>query len=400
MRPLLASALALVLIGCPGGWGTSWTPPAAPPDDVKAVVTGTNQFAIDLYHVAAATPGDVFLSPPSIAAAFGMTLAGAQGATQDELAKALRLTLPPERTPAALGSLLSVGPELAVANRLWGEQGETFLAPFLATTGSAYGAELMGVDFKQDPAGARGTINDWVEERTRGQIPELLRAGDVDAFTRLVITNAVHFEARWEEEFDADLTQDATFTLASGEEVKAPFMSRKLTTRGYQGPDFALVELPYKGGRYAMVVVVPTAHDGLPALEKALTAEALKGWLDGATQGQIAVCLPRFQLEASLDLVPVMQTLGVKDLFDPTRADLSGMTGDTAPALFVGSARHTARVKVHEEGTEAAAATVVSVHATSAAVPMVLANRPFLFLIHDRQSGLVWFVGRETDPRS
>lgn len=395
----LAAVVALALVGCPGGGGAEWTPPAAPPDDVKAAVAGTNQFAIELYRAAAAgTKGDVLLSPASVAAALGMTLAGAQGATADQLTKALRLTLPPGRTHAALGALLGAGPELAVANRLWGGQ-EAFLAPFLATTGASYGAALEQVDFANDPAGAREAINAWVADRTHDQLEELVRPEDVDALTRLVLTNAVHFKGDWQRAFEEEHTREGPFTLATGERVQTPFMWQALLTFGYQGEGFVLVELPYKGARYAMVVIVPAAHDGLPALERALTADALTAWLDGAQAREIAVSLPRFTLEASLDLTSVLGALGVKDVFDPIKADLSGMTGKK-DALHLAAARHAARIEVDEAGTRVTAASSHAAGATSAPPPAIEVDRPFLFLIRDRDSGLIWFMGRETDPRS
>jgi serpin B len=240
-----------------------------------------------------------------------------------------------------------------------------------------------------------------VAQQTRDRIQELLAAGDVDPLTRLVLTNAVYFKGAWKTTFDADATREEAFTLASGERVSTPLMNQKVTAPYHEGDGFALVELPYEGERFAMVVIVPSRHDGLPALEAALDADALAGWLGAARPQKVEVTLPRLKIEAKLDLVPALQALGVTDLFDQGAADLSGMGG--APHdLYVGVAVQKAFVEVNEEGTEAAAATAVVVQARSAPAPSprLRADRPFLFMIRDRETGLVWFMGRETDPRS
>jgi serpin B len=405
---LLASTLSALLAGCPAGEeggrrpADEPAPPSAPAEDTKAVAAGTNQFAVDVYGAIASTKGDLFFSPASIAAAFGMTLGGAREATAEQLTKALHLALPPERAHPALGALLASpptstgGPEFSVANRLWGAQ-EDFLPAFLQLTRDAYGAELERVDFRGQPEQARARINGWVAERTRDRIKDLLADGSIVPSTRLVLTNAVYFKGAWRSRFDPAATRTGRFTLASGTAVEVPLMAQTLEAAFHQGEGFALVELPYEGDRYALVVIVPDAHDGLPAVERSLSAQTLAAWLGAASSRKVLVALPRLKIEATLDLVPVLQALGVKDLFAPGSADLSGMNG--ARDLYVGVAVHKGFVEVNEEGTEAAAATAIAVERTSAPQELC-ADRPFLFLIRDRETGVIWFMGRETDPRS
>ncbi|MCO5165470.1 MAG: serpin family protein [Planctomycetes bacterium] len=396
--------LLLLLALTPAAADDAWRPREVPAEDLRAAAAASNRFGLDLLRVVGQGGGDVLVAPPSVLAAFAMTWAGAEGETAAQLARALRVDLPPERGHPALGALLAAGqgsgdPTFAVANRLWGA-GEDFLPDFLRRTREAYGAELARVDFRGDPEGARERINGWVAERTRDRIRDLLPESTIDGLTRLVLTNAVYFKGSWKARFDAQATQEGPFTLASGGQVQARLMHQTLTAPFHRGQGFALVELPYAGGRFAMVLVAPDAPGGLPAVERALTADALAGWLAAARTQQVRVVLPRLKLEAEVDLAPVLRALGATDVFDPDRADLSGMNGKKHD-LHVTAARHKAFVEVNEEGTEAAAATGVVVGTRSAARPEpaeVRCDRPFLFMIRDRETGLVWFLGRETDP--
>lgn len=412
LRWTFASFALVVLAGCPGGSQAApgpddpapITPPTAPADDVRAQAAAMNQFGLDLYKVVGKEAGDVFVSPPSVGAAFAMTWAGAKGQTAEQLARALHQTLPPERAHQALGAALGAGqmssaPVFAVANRLWGA-GEDFLPAYLALTREAYSAELGRVDFRADPEGARKTINDWVARQTRDRIQDLLPAGTIDPLTRLVLTNAVYFKGSWKSKFDEAATHDGPFTLASGAEVQTKLMRQELTAPYHEGDGFALVELPYEGERFAMVLLVPSRPDGVPALEGKLTADALAGWIGAARPQKVRVVLPRLKIEDQVGLVPAMQALGVTDLFG-AEADLSGMNGKPHD-LYVSAAIHKTFVEVNEEGTEAAAATgvVVATRAAAAPPPEVRADRPFLFMIRDRETGMIWFLGRETDPRS
>lgn len=409
----LSALLAIVLAGCPsssghapdqGGVDGGAAPKAVPAEEAVATATAVNQFALDLHRELGKRPGDVFFSPASIAAALGMTWAGANGPTADQLAKALHVTLPPEKAHPALGALLAADasgdPTLAAANRLWCLP-EDLLPAFLAATKDAYGAEVGQVDFRTDPDGARQTINRWVEERTRDRIKDLVPSGTLTPLTRLVLTNAIYFKGSWKTAFDGTETRTGTFTLATREAVGAPLMHAAVPGRFFHGDGFVLGELPYKGERLSMVVIVPAEPDGLPALEAKLTADALASWLAAARHVEkLDVTLPRFKIEQAVDLVPPLQALGVNDAFSQTLADLSGMNGKKD--LYVSAALHKAFVEVTEAGTEAAAATAVVVGVKSAAEPppTVRADRPFLFLIRDTQTGLILFLGRETDPRS
>ncbi len=380
--------------------------PAAVAADVQAVSRANNQFALDLLGVLPSA-GNQFFSPFSISTALWMLDAGAAGDTDAELRAALHATLPGAQAHQAYGAMLDsleVGRSfdlytLATANRLFGQQGFTFLQPYLDLTADAYGAPLAPVDF-QNATAALAEINGWVSDRTDAKIPALL--DEVAPDTALVLVNAIVFKGRWVREFERDRTGLSPFTLASGEQVDVTMMAKD--------DDVALVSLeggrlgvlPFRGRDLSMMVLVPDQPRGLPTLEAALTAESLAAAI-AAADAQLAdgerdtlVMLPKFAFEAELALPEALQALGIVSAFDPDRADLSGIDGTRQ--LSVQKAVHKAVILVDEAGAEAAAATAIGVGPTSAP-PELVVDRPFVFFIYDHVTGSILFLGRVNDPR-
>jgi serpin B len=378
--------------------------PGAIQADADAVVQANNQFACDLYGQLRTTPGNVFFSPFSISTALAMTDAGAAGATDAELRRALHFTLPTAQLHPAYGALLaslntgrSYGAyTLATANRLFGQQGFPFLPGFLAVTGDDYGAELMPVDFAGDTDAARAAINAWVAAQTDGKIAELFEQGTLDSSTVLALANAILFKGTWHKQFAPADTADAPFRRADGSTVTAPFMSKQDTLATAAIPGGLLAVMPFRGQDLSMVILLPDAVDGLPALEAQLAGATLAQWIGAAAEGQEAtVTLPKFGVTSSFDLGPVLQALGIVSAFDPASADFSGMDGQRD--LYVQTAVHKAVVAVDEEGAEAAAATGIGMGRVSAPMPFV-ADHPFLFVIHDEVTKSILFLGRLEDP--
>ena len=240
--------------------------------------------------------GNLFCSPQSIATALAMTSLGARGETATEMARTLHLSMPQAELPAAYAAFLATlrakdQPwELSVANRLWGERGATFLAPFLEAVRTGFDAELGRVDFATQPDAAREEINRWVERETRDKIRNLLAPGTVTPLTRLVLTNAIYFRADWAEQFDRAATSDQPFTVPGSAPRTVPLMFRKVKAGYAELPDARakLLELPYRGDALSMIVLLPDAKDGLGALEEQLTAERLDGWIGTATHARRA----------------------------------------------------------------------------------------------------------------
>lgn len=378
--------------------------------DERAVAQGCNEFATDLYARLRSEKADnLFFSPYSVSVALAMTYAGAEGQTEAQMAKVLHFALPEAKLHTGFNKiqkrLTSNGEapvfQLRVANRLWGQKDFHFLSPFLQVTSKNYGAELGLVDFKQTEQ-ARKTINSWVEEKTDDKIQDLLGAGVLDASTRLVLTNAIYFKARWEHEFSKSATADAPFRLAGRHEVMVPMMHQQHRFRYGESGGVQVLELPYADdGSLSMLVLLPKKIDGLSDLEKTLTSENLQKWSAGLKSRLANVYLPKFKVTSQFELGDVLSSMGMSLAFSD-KADLSGMS--TQEQLYFSAVIHKAFVDVNEEGTEAAAATAVALRA-AAELPRpeepieFRADHPFVFLIRDNRTDAVLFLGRLVNPK-
>jgi len=222
----------------------------------------------------------------------------------------------------------------------------------------------------------------------------LLTEGDLDSDAVLVLTNAVYFDARWAVPFDETLTADAEFRPPAGRPVTVPFMARTDNLRYVNLERLAVVELPYEAGRLSMVLLLPHDDDDLHVVEDSLTPDRLAIWLEGLAPTLVRVRLPRFTIDTRLDLTGTLRAMGMADAFTD-RADFSGIS--LVQGLFISKVVQSVLIEVDERGTEGAAASGVVVKKGPHPAEFV-ADRPFLFLIRDRSSGQVLFVGRVTNP--
>ncbi|MDE2491424.1 MAG: serpin family protein [Elusimicrobia bacterium] len=382
--------------------------------DVPALVRAQTRFAVSVYRRLGAAPGDLFFSPYSVFAALGMTYDGAGGRTRAEIEKVLAPGLSGERLGAAFARLdrelaeraADDGCSLSVANALWGQRGARFRAPFLARVRQGYGAGFRPADFERDPEGARAAVNAWVSRETRGRIGDLVGRGVFDRDTRLALVDAVYFHARWQSAFERRNTADGAFYADGRRAVRVPFMAQTETFGYAETPELQEIELPYRGGDFSFVVVLPRARAGLPALERGLTPAVLSGWLARLSPREVEAILPKLELKRSFRLDAVLKSLGLGAAFSRANADFSGINGRRAPdpkALYLSAALHEAYVSVDEEGTTAAAATAMLMRGVGAMreelPPVFRADHPFLFLIRDRRSGAILFLGRFSEPR-
>jgi serpin B len=381
--------------------------PSVSAADLAAAVDGDTEFAIDAYKVlAAASPASNFLfSPHSISVALAMAYAGAGGQTAGEMAAALHYTLPDERLQPAFDALdlqlaqRSESVVLRVANSLWGYEKESFGQGFLDTLARDYGAGVRLEDFADDPDGSRARINAWVADQTDQKIPNLLAAGAVTPRTRLVIANAVYFDGLWQQPFDPRRTADRAFTRPDGTQVNVPTMSASALPAAHARTSaYDAVEIAYDGGEVAMDIVVPKAAS-LGAFEAGLTSEALGAIVAGLERGPIRLAMPKFTIAGdAVALGPMLQGFGMKRAFVPGEADFAAIARDPGDPLYIGGVTHRAYVSVDESGTEAAAATGVSVIAAVVPSTAIQVDRAFFFLIRDRPTGAVLFAGHVADP--
>lgn len=389
MKPLMTATILIL-----GGLAVAADP--------SPVVTGNNQFGRELFAQLTPKPGNVFFSPFSVSTALAMTATGARGATYEEMAKVLHL--PTGNAAAGFAALLpklqsdpNSGFELRVANAIWGQQGFPFKPEFTAGISGNFGGALKPVNFA-DTATAARTINAWVEEQTNNRIKDLIDPTMIDSQTRLALTNAIYFLGKWESAFDKTLTADQPFFTSAGKSVTAALMQQSGHFAYGETNDAQVVELPYKGKRLVMTVILPKSIDGLAAVEEKLLAGQLDATLAALVNSKGHVALPRFEFKTKYRLERDLIRMGMAKAFSDA-ADFSGMTD--AERLGISFVIHKAFVKVDEQGTEAAAATGVGIRAMAALPEKTFqfrADRPFVFMIRDRETGSMLFAGRLSDP--
>lgn len=379
----------------------------SPAPAVRAVVAGNTALALEVYGKLKDQPGNVFFAPLSLSTGLGLVHAGARGQTERELARAAHFTLPQAELHPAFRVLtervanLQRGSRLNLhsVNALWGQQGHRFLAPFLDVVRQDYRAQAEEVDFQAASGEAATRINGWIERSTHGKIPAMVSPQHFGSLTKLVLANAVHFKGNWKCQFERGNTREGRFHVSKDGTVPASYMSQteEFRAAAIQEPAVKLLELPYYGGDLAMVIILPDRVDGLPDLEAALTVENLGLWLeglDGTAPHKLVVRLPRFTTRQRMELAPILKALGAPSVFGDG-ADLSGMDGTTN--LFLSAALQETFVEVNEEGTEAAAVTLFEARGKSQPHSFN-ADHPFLFLIRDRASGAILFLGRLAEP--
>ena len=361
------------------------------------------QFALDLYHALSETDGNLFFSPYSVSAALAMTYAGARGETESQMRDALCFTLPQRvlhPTFHALDADLMQraseieGVELALANALWGQDGHPFLAEFLDLLEASYDAPIKITDFLGASEQARADINDWVNEKTAGRIPGLMPPGSIAPSTRLVLANAIYFYGTWKLQFDEARTRDGLFFRLDGESVSVPMMSMRDHFAYAEEEDYQAIELLYAGERLSMVVLLP-AENSYESFEGDLSVARLSEILAELDTEEVRLEMPRFELDSEFSLADTLAQLGMPNAFSGA-ADFSGMDG--LRDLFIGHVAHKAFVSVDEKGTEAAAATGVAIPLSIPQYARMRIDRPFLFLIRDRETGTILFMGRVLDP--
>jgi len=418
MVVLLVTIIALPLVGCTQPSAEAMVAhsdvgrvisPRVGTADLKELVVGNTAFAFDLYQTLRGEEGNLFFSPYSISLALAMTYAGARGETEQQMADTLRFTLPQDRLHPAFNmvdlELSSRGEDvdeqlgeafrLNIANSIWGQRGYDFLPEFLDVLALNYGAGLRLVDYVEAPEEARRIINQWVSDQTEEKIKDLIPQGAIDSLTRLVLANAIYFNAGWFYPFEEGQTRDGDFNLLGGGQVSVPMMSQSKMLGYAEGEGYQAVALPYVGGEMAMVILLPGVGQ-FEWFEDCLSSELLSDILQDIEMREVAITMPKFEYESSFMLSDALIEMGMPSAFGD--ADFSGMTGTRE--LFISEVVHKAFISVDEAGTEAAAATAVIMPVSAAPTPPVevTIDRPFIYMIRDLQTGTVLFIGRVLNP--
>lgn len=426
-----AALLLVVLVGCAargkttksnaqaaavGGSVMSEAPrdpsPRVPPKDVRSLVDGNTAFAFDLYRELRGEKGNLFLSPYSISIALAMTYAGARGETESKMARTLHFGLPQGRLHPAFNSLDQTlasrgrgaagtrgrGFELNVVNALWGNTGFPLLPEFLDTLARNYGAGVNQLDFGHGPEGARAAINQWVADQTKGRIQNLVPPSMTQDTPPLILTDAVYFNAAWAEPFHKEMDCAGEFNLLNGSKVGLEMMQQTSRFPYGEGNGYRVLEMPYSGNEMSMVFLVPD-RGRFESFENSLNAKRAQAILAYMNEQTVHLTMPKFKYESSFALKKTLSALGMSGAF--AGANFSGMA--KAGPLWIEDVAHKALVSVDEEGTEAAAATAVGMGGGAYGGRQIVEltiDRPFVFLILDRGTGTVVFLGRVLDPRA
>lgn len=322
--------------------------------------------------------------------------------------------------------------ELTNANSLWIDQSFKISSKYQSVVTENYRpAAVIAADFRNKPEAERLRINQWVSDQTREKIRDILSTGTVNTLTRLVIANAIYFKGTWATPFNPDFTKPKAFTLRDQTQITTPLMSMngfkagkyaafnadgtvfetpKMVDEkfedqnGYPAKDgYQVAELTYNGDTISMVIFLPTNADGLDTLLRTLSATQISTCASQLEGREFHLGLPKFKMESTYDLVKPLKSLGMELAFDSAAADFSGLSEADDPELHIAAVFHKAFVDVNEKGTEAAAATVVLMEPRSAIIrrnfiPRFVADRPFLFVIREKASGLILFIGKVEKP--
>lgn len=404
IRPLLQSIALCV----PMLVGAAILANDAPETYSPSLVHGNTAFALDLYARLKSQRGNLFCSPYSISSSLAAVYAGARGNTETQMARTLHFL--PDQWHAAMGHLRrevheagkANGIELILADALWTQAGHPFTLEFLEIVEGEFQANLKQIDFVTEAESARIEVNRWIAQKTREKIRDILPPQTLTSKTKMLLANAAYFRGTWSKPFKKSETRLQPFHLSPGNQVRSAFMHHRDSVRYMENADFQAVELPYgkPGQPFAMLVLLPRQIDGCRALESRFTPAFLQSLAPQFKFQAVDLYIPRFKIDSSFELKSVLTQMGMPDAFTPA-ADFSGIDGTRL--LYLSGVAHKAWCEVNEEGTEAAAATVVGGRPAGMAVslppvPVFRADHPFLFLIRDSRSGSILFWGRVADP--
>jgi serine protease inhibitor len=377
--------------------------PAAEGKFDERVVAANNRFSFELFNqLQVKDKGkNIFYSPLSVALALSMTYNGASGETKEAMRRTLKiegLNLDElnEASAALINSLRSSDPkiELAIANSLWARKDVKFKEDFLERNRQFFAAEVTSLDF--DAPSALTTINNWVSRNTKSKIPSIIDGIDPDDVMFLI--NAVYFKGQWEKKFDKALTRNEPFYPFSGPQKEVPMMSQSGGYQYYRGDKFQAVRLFYGAKGASLDLFLPDNDSSIDDLLKRLSFEQCVQWTGMFHQAEGDIKIPRFKMDYESSLNDSLKAMGMGVAFEGGKADFRGMRDQND--LYISEVKHKAVVEINEEGTEAAAATSVTIRALSGGGRFTfIVDRPFLMMIRDRRTDAILFMGVVVDPK-
>lgn len=410
---LLPFLLALTLTTCksdvagPGNDGPKGELPRELTVLEKELIEADHSFSYDIFARTVAYDQEdenIFISPLSISMALAMTLNGAEGQTFEDMRKTLALEgMELEEINSSFKSLIelltSADPavQLKIANSIWYREGFPVNTEFQQAMNEYFSAQIEGLDFS-DPASV-DIINNWVSDNTEQLIEKIIDG--IPGNVVMYLINALYFKGDWLRQFDPDDTSPADFYLENGKTVEVEMMSQKGRFATYLTEDVQMIELPYGDSLFTMTVLMP-ANAETPIdqfVEDQVTAENLDQWrsnLSVSEYHQTMVGLPKFEMEYEITYNDILKAMGMEIAFSAGQADFSGLVEAESAGLWIDEVKHKTFVRVDETGTEAAAVTSVAIF--ESLPPSMMVNRPFVFIIYERESGVNLFMGKVKNP--
>ncbi|XP_052766202.1 serpin B4-like [Mya arenaria] len=364
-------------------------------------------FSLGVYKLSAVGGENLFMSPSSVYAVMAMIQAGAGAATLEQMTAALKLTGHNRKTQLQLlkefNTAMMAGSRdviLTTANKLYPNADRKVVEEYIKVLSESFKSEITPMAFSTKPEECRKEINDWVEKQTNKKIKDVLPDGSITSQTGMVVVNAIYFKGEWADKFEPRSTTKTDFHPSASSKVQVDMMKERMDYAKYgesKEMKCKVLQLPYQGKEIGMVLFLPHEVEGLSKLEQALTREHLEKILAESKSETVDVYLPKFKMETQLTLKETLQKLGMVDLFNMAKADLSGI----GEQLFVSEVYHKAFVAVDENGTEAAAATA-AIMLLGCMIPNRVmefkADHPFMFMIWDYRIRVPLFIGRVIQP--
>lgn len=364
----------------------------APDDEFKAAASS---FAAELFKDNYSKGKTTLVSPLSMLTALALVQNGAEGETLVQLERALggldRDAL--NKYMRAYCDFLSAGDELKIANSVWTDSSVEAKQAFLQKAVDSYSAQIFSATLSSKKTVS--SINSWVKKNTDGMIPKIIENADRDAVMMLI--NAVAFEAKWETPYTNDDIEKLEFNSYSGKSKKTEFMCS--TESVYLSDSDAVGFMkPYKNGRFAFAALLPNEDVSIDDYIASLSGEKLMKIFSSAKKNEeVDVKMPKFKAEYSTQLIDTLKKMGIEDAFDRKSADFSSLI-DKNDGAYIGTVMHKTFIEVDQEGTRAAAATLVGISKMSMpAINPVCLNRPFVYMIVDTETNLPLFIGVQTE---
>jgi len=397
--------IAVFLMACTQESETPEVTDFTPSEKSAKIISADNQFGFELFQKINASqhePKNTMISPLSVSLALAMVYNGTDGNTKKQMEEMLhKANLSADDINQSykdlVAALQSHDPkvELSISNAIFYRNTFPVKPNFITTNQNFYQAEVSGLDFTKQAA-TLITVNGWVNTKTKGKISSII--SEVKEQDIMYLLNAIYFNGQWTYSFDTKATTDRPFIKADKSVVQVPTMTIEKPFQFYSHSKFDLLEMPYGGGKYSMLIFLPENGKTTNDVISLMTAENVNDWISKMTEQKKEVFMPKFEFKFDNSLVDELSALGMTDAFNDAKANLTGIS-DVAK-LVITEVKHKSYIKVDERGTEAAAVTGITVGITSAGPDNSFrVDHPFVFAIREKDTKAILFIGKVLDPR-